>query len=516
MQDLGILSILPPIIAIVMAFITKQTIISLFAGVFIGALMLSGWNPIIGFIATIRDFIFPTMGSEWNQTIILMMVFIGGLSMLLERGGGANAFGDVLTKKVTTRKQGRILSWVGGLAVFFSDSTNPVLVGPIFRPITDHLKISREKLAYTVDSTSATVPALLPFTAWGAYVVGLVSNIYADIGYEGNSMTAFVQGIPYQYYTIGAILAVLVFAVTNIDFGPMKKAEDRAYYEGKLASDTSTVEEMEIMKMPEGANPTIWNMVVPLVVLIITLFSMFMYTGNVAENGVLVALSNADSTLSLDVGFLVAGIVALLFTVYSGVFTLGEAWGTWLKGVAQMVEAILVLILAWSLGNVTGAVGTADFVVRVTENFLTPTTFLLAIFIAASFTSFTTGSSWGPFAIFLPISIPLALAVGVPMGAAVGVVMSGGIFGDHCSPISDTTILSSMGASCDHMDHVRTQLPYALMVALSSGIGYLVAGLTGGPWVGLIVSVGLMIAFIFLGGKIDSSRNPSPYGNQKV
>lgn len=508
MKDFGILSLLPPIVAIVMAFATKQTILSLFAGVFIGSLMLSGWNPLLGLINTIGDFMLPTMGDEWNQSIVLMMIFIGGLSLMLERGGGANAFAEILTTKVKTRKQGRILSWLGGVAVFFSDSTNPVLVGPIFRPITDHLKISREKLAYTVDSTSATIPALLPFTAWGAYVIGIVNTQFKELGYDGNPYTAFVQGIPYQYYTIGAILAVLILAVTGIDFGPMKKAEDRALKEGKLLSDTAEpLKPVSIVELPEEAKPTVWNMVTPLIVLIVIIFGMFLWTGGFPERGVLEALGSANSTLSLDFAFFIAGIVALLYTVKSKVFDFKEAWRTYMEGVEQMVEAILVLILAWSLGSVCGAVGTPDFVVRVTQNVLTPATMLLAIFIAAAFTGFTTGSSWGPFAIFLPISIPLAIAIDAPMGAAIAAVLSGGIFGDHCSPISDTTILSSMGSSCDHMDHVATQLPYALITFLASAIGYIVAGFTSGPIPGLIVTIGLLFIFILLGGKIENIRS---------
>ena len=505
MDDFGILALLPPILAIVMAMVTRQTVLSLFTGVCIGAVMMSGWNPLLGLINVIGEYIIPNMGDSWNASVLLLLIFIGPFALTLERGGGATAFADSLTHKVTTKKQGNILSWLGGVAIFFSDSSNPVIVGPVFKPITDRLKISREKLAYTLDSTSATIPALLPFTAWGAYVVGIINNHFIEINYSANAATIFAEGIPYQFYTIGAILAVLIFALTGKDFGPMRKAEDRAM-KGQVISDASDVESLEEIKIPEGANPTIWNMLLPVIVLIAVVLGMFLWTGGFPERGVLDALRNGNSMLSLCFAFFIAGIVAIGMSVKSKVFTIKEAGKIYIRGVEQMVEALLVLILAWSLGSVSSDVGTSSYIVSITENLLTPTTLLVVTFVAAAFTAFTTGTSWGTFAIFIPIAVSLAVAVDAPIGAAVGAAMSGGVFGDHCSPISDTTILSSMGASCNHIDHVKTQLPYALMTALAAAIGYIISGITGGPILGLVISLVLIYVFILLGGRFESMR----------
>lgn len=507
MDNFGILSLLPPLLAIIMAIVTKQTVLSLFVGILVGATMLAGWNPLLGLINAIGDFIVPSMGDSWNASVLLLMIFIGPFALILERGGGASAFADKLTSKVTTRKQGTILTWLGGVAVFFSDSSNPVIVGPIFRPITDRLKISREKLAYIVDSTSATMPALLPFTAWGAYIIGIIRNQFEAIGYNGNPMAAFVEGVPYQYYTIGAVIGVFLFSLTGIDFGPMKKAEDRAFKEGKVISDSSEpIESLEEIKIPERANPTIWNMLAPIIILIILIFAMFLWTGGFPERGALEALGNANSMLSLNFAFFIAGLVALFLAIKAKVFKIRDAWRMYLQGIGQMIEAILVLILAWALGSVCKNVGTSDYVVNISQNVLTPSTMLLVIFIASAFTGFTTGTSWGTFAIFIPIAIPLAISIDAPIAAAVSAAISGGIFGDHCSPISDTTILSSMGSSCHHIDHVTTQLPYAAMIAIASAIGYVVTGFTSGAIIGLIVTLVLIYVFILLGGKLESIR----------
>lgn len=497
--DFGVLALLPPVIAIVLAMITKQVLISLFVGIWIGATMAAGWNPIVGLKDSFGIHIFEALGDTWQASVIIMTMLVGAFSAMIERGGGAYAFARSLRDKITNRKQGQLITWLGGVVIFFSDSTNPVVVGPVFRPITDTLKISREKLAYIVDSTSATLPALLPFTAWGAFIIGLIATEFEGADYPVEPLIGFVRSMPFMFYVIGAILLVLIMILINKDFGPMKNAEKRAYQEGKVLGDNAQPIRAEVsIDVPEGARPTIWNMVAPLIILVVLIFTMFLWTGGFPELGVLEAMGNANSMVSLVIAFFVASILAGYFAVRARVFDFKGAMNTWVGGIRQMLDAILILILAWAIGSAAAAVGTADYIVSVTEHFLTPTMMYVAIFVAASITAFSTGTSWGTFAIFMPIAIPLGIAIGAPVYPAIAAVVSGGIFGDHCSPISDTTVLSSMGSTSDHIDHVNTQLPYALTAAVAAVIGFVGAGITGSAAVGLIASLVALVVLALL------------------
>lgn len=505
-MEFGILSLLPPLIAIVMALITKKVIISLFLGVWIGATMAFGWNPMVGLIETFRGYLFPTLGNPYRASVVIMMALVGAFAAMLERGGGAHAFVSALKDKVKTRQQGQLITWLGGLAVFFSDSSNPVIVGPIFRPITDLQRISREKLAYILDSTSAAVPAMLPITAWGAFIIGLISVEFETASYAVEPFLAFVRSIPFMFYVFGSILFVFIMILINKDFGPMKKAEERAYLEGKLVADGANPMREEInIEMPKGSTPTVWNMIIPMVTLIVVIFGMFLWTGGFPQKGFVAAIGSGSSMISLVMGFFVASVVGGLMAVRSKVFNFSGAFDAWVGGIRQMSDAILILILAKAIGAVAGQVGTSAYIVNATEGFLTPTMMFVTIFVAASLTAFATGTSWGTFGIFMPIAIPLAFAINAPVYPAIAAVISGGVFGDHCSPISDTTVLSSLGATCDHIDHVKTQLPYALTAAVAAIVGYVLVGLTGSTAISLIASlvvlVGLALLLTSFGGE---------------
>ena len=509
--DFGILSLLPPLVAIVMALLTKQVIISLFLGVWIGATMVFGWNPIIGLIETFREYLFQTVGNPYRASVIIMMLLVGAFAAMIEKGGGAHAFVHALKDKVTTRKQGQLVTWLGGLAIFFSDSSNPVIVGPIFRPITDALKISREKLAYILDSTSAAVPAMLPITAWGAFLIGLIATEFENIGYPDEPFFAFVRSIPFMFYVIGSILLVLIIILRDRDYGPMKKAEQRAYQEGKLLADNANpMMAEEKVEIPAGSNPTVWNMIAPLIVLIVVIFGMFLWTGGFPEKGFVDAIGSGSSMISLVMGFFTASIVGAIMAIRSKVFNFSTAFDAWVGGLRHMLVAVVILVLAKAIGMVAGAVGTSNFIVEMTGSFLTPSLMFVAIFVAASLTAFATGTSWGTFGIFMPIAIPLAIAIGAPIYPAIAAVISGGVFGDHCSPISDTTVLSSIGACSDHIDHVKTQLPYALTGGAAAIVGFIVAGYSGNAFLSLIISLavllGLALLFTSIAGE-DAAKN---------
>ena len=507
MNDFGILSLLPPILAIVLAFITKNVLLSLFCGVFVGATMGAGWNPVLGLLDTMGKYIIPSMGDEWNAGVILMTLFVGVFAAFLERGGGATVFGESVQDKIKTRSSAQVSTWLGGMLIFFSDSSNSVIVGPIFKPITDRVKVSREKLAYICDSTAATVPSMIPITAWGALIMGIIKDFIPE---DANVMSAFMKSVPYNLYTISAILMVLYVAVTGFDFGPMRKAEKRAYEEGKvLADDAQPLKQEVIIEIPEGATPSLWDMVIPLIVLIVSLFAVFRWTGRFPGKGFFEALSNADSRLGLAVAFFLASIAASIMTKRSKVMTSKEIGETWTAGFSQMVDAILILILSWSIGSVTVDVGTADFIVGVTKGVITPGVMLIAIFLSACLTSFATGTSWGTFAIFLPIAIPIAIANNMPIYPAIGASIAGGMFGDHCSQISDSTILASFGANSDHLAHVKTQIPYALVCAISSIIGFIVAAITNNPLLTVVTTLALMMIITYVLHTMDKKKEKS-------
>lgn len=504
MDGFGILSLLPPILAIVLAFITKNVLLSLFCGVFIGSTMVAGWNPVVGFIDSVGNHIIPSMGDSWNASVILMTLFVGVFSALLERGGGAIAFGKTMETKIHTRKQAQASSWLGGILVFFSDSSNSVLVGPILRPVTDRLKVSREKLAYICDSTASSIPLLIPITAWGAFIMGIYKDSFPE---DANLISIYVKSAPFNLYTIAAVILVGIIAFTGWDFGPMRKAEERASKTGKVLADGATpLKKDMVIEMPEDSNPTIWNMVVPLVVLIVTLFGIFLWTGGFPDKGFIEAISNADTMLGLSVAFFFGAIVASIMSKTSKVLDGKGIAKTWSDGFSQMVEAILILILSWSIGSVTKEVGTADYIVEVTKGMITPGIMFVVIFISACITAFATGTSWGTFAIFLPIAVPLALTSNISVYPAIGAALAGGLFGDHCSPISDSTILASLGASSDHLDHVKTQLPYAVSVAVASIFGYITAAITDSALISIIVTLVLTTIIVYAMHKYDVKK----------
>lgn len=498
METIGILSLLPPIIAIALAIITKQVVVSLFAGIWIGATLLASYNPIQGFADSFSEYVFPSMGDSYNASVIFMVFFCGAFSLLLERSGGAQAFADTLAPKVKSRKGAQLTAAAGGTIYFISDSSNPVLIGPIFKPLTDKMKVSREKLAYICDSTTASMPTLFFFTAWGAYISSIVAEEFKLLDIKQSVTSTYVSSAPFMVYIIIAVSLVWIISFTGWDFGPMKRAEERAWKTGELvAKKDQTKNLLRKVELPEDAKPTIWNMIIPIVALLITIFTCFLWTGGFPKVGALEALGNANSMLSLVIGFLIGAVVCAFMCVKSKALTLKGAVSTFFEGISQMTEIALILTLAWGIGSVCKGVGTTAFVINTTESFMTPTLLFVSVFVISAATAFATGTSWGTFAIYLPLAIPMAVAIGAPVEIAIGTVVSGGIFGDHCSPISDTTILSSMGASCDHIAHVRTQLPYALIGATATAVSYLISGqLVDNLGMGLTSAIGIIIALV--------------------
>lgn len=499
MESVGILSLLPPALAIGLAIWTRQVVFSLFCGVWVGALILNHWNPILATVASFKEYLFPQLGDAWNASCIIYVIILGGFTGILEKGGSAIAFVRSLGSIVTNRIRAQVAAWLGGIAIWFSDTPNTLIIGPVFRPLTDEHRVSREKLAYIVDSTSAPLPVLFPITGWGAFILSLIKKEFEALGTTELPLVAYVKSVPFVLYSFAAVLLVFLVAVLKFDWGPMRLAERRALVEGKLIRDgAKPLREPIEVTLPPGSRPSPLSMPITMVVLLLAILVMFAWTGGYPKVSFWAAFGNADSMTSLCVAFFVATVVAALFAWRDRTLTFSGILEAWAEGVNRVVPGAVILVLAWGIGAVCRAVGTGKYIVGITEGVLTPWLAYLLIFVAACFASFGTGTSWGTFALVMPIAIPLAVAMKIPVYPAIGAVLAGGVFGDHCSPISDTTILSSIGSSCDHIDHVKTQLPYAIFAAGCCAVGFIIAGLTFSPVLAPLVTVAVLVTACLL------------------
>lgn len=530
-EKFGLWTLIPPLVAIILAFITKNVVLSLFIGVFSGTflLQLNGFNIFgalfQGFLSIVSQ-ILGSLADPWNAGIILQCLTIGGLIALITKMGGAKAVAEALAKKAKSPVSTQIITWLLGLFVFFDDYANSLIVGPIMRPVSDRMKISREKLSFIIDATAAPIAGIAVISTWVGYELSLIKGGYDAIGQQANAYNVFLETIPYRFYNILILIFIVFTAYFLREFGPMLKAERRARTIGKVLSDNAkpmVSEETTNIEPKEGITLKVRNAVVPIMVLIVGAFAGFYYNGyNAIMSGEDIALIEAlkaspisfkaiqetfgasDASIVLFQAALLASIVAIAMGVSQKIFTLGEAIDTWITGMKSLIITGVILLLAWSLSGVIKELGTSHFLVEKVLEFNMPAFILPAIiFVLAAIISFATGTSYGTMGILMPLTIPLAFALNPEhsyMIVAISAVLTGAIFGDHCSPISDTTILSSMGAACDHIDHTRTQLYYALAVAaISVFAGYIPVGLGAPVAIVLpinIILIGLLVRFI--------------------
>ncbi len=533
----GILTLIPPIVAIGLAFITKETVLSLFAGVFVGEFMLNvtDYNLINSIINAILDMgteIISCMSDPWNAGILLQCLLIGGIIQLITRMGGVKALGELFAKKADSPTKAQLLTLLLGIFVFFDDYANSLIVGPVMRPVMDKLRVSREKLSFVVDGTAAPVAGLAIISTWIGLEISLIASGFESVGMTNISgFGIFLQTIPYRFYNIFLLLFIVLSAVTLYEFGPMKdyqqKAIERKDKENVVVPDAPAFDGVQPV---EGINPSVWNAIIPIMTLIVTALIAFywsgyttilngenqalinlMMTSPLSFNGIFEALSQSDASVALFQSALVASLVAIMMAVQKKILKIDEAINEWVGGMKTIVITGVILLLAWSLGDVIGEIGTAHYLVGVLSNTIPPFIVPSIIFILGALISFATGTAYGTMSILMPLTIPLAW--GVSSGdlnftiVATSGVLTGAIFGDHCSPISDTTILSSMGTSCNLMNHVQTQIYYAVFVAVVAIVfGYLPAGLNV-PWY-IILPVGIVVMYVglkFLGQKIDYS-----------
>ena len=526
----GIWTLIPPLVAISLAFITKNVIVSLVIGIMSGGFILniSGNNPFMALFYSFLDLIQRAVNSladPWNAGIILQVLAIGGVINLVGKMGGAKAIAEALSKRAKSAKSAQIITWVAGLLVFFDDYANSLIIGPMMRPVTDKMKISRERLAFIIDATAAPVAGIAIISTWIGLEVGLIGSAFDSIGVKTNAFGVFLNTIPFRFYNILILGFIVITALLLKDFGPMRKAELECRRGGLNLSSNEDVDK-ELSKHDEleplpGVKLSVWNAIIPIGALILGALFAFYYSGYTTIMGgedsaviqlmqnspasfdaIKEAFSNADASVALFQSAFFAGLVAIIMGVAKKIFTLSEALDIWVDGMKTLIITGVILICAWSLSSVIKELGTAKYLIQLLSGSLPPFILPSLIFVLGAIISFATGTSYGTMGILMPLAIPLAYSINPDMSyviVATSAVLTGAIFGDHCSPISDTTILSSMGAGCNHIDHVRTQMPYAIFVAVITIVfGYIPAGF------GLPVYVVLPIAFVamFIGIQI--------------
>jgi tetracycline resistance efflux pump len=462
------LSILPPVSAIILALITRQVYLSLFFGIWLGWTILSDWNPLLGLINSIEAIINVFKESS-NTKVIIFSALIGALIALTQRSGGVQGFVNLILNRglIKSRKTAQIFAWAIGMSIFVESSITCLVTGAVSRPIFDKLKISREKLAYICDSTSAPVCIMIPLNAWGAYVLGLLSQVEVK-----NGISIFLASIPLNFYAIFAIALVVFIALTGIDYGPMKKAELRAIREGKVIADGAmplVSEEVISIQTKDGVKPKALNMIVPILTMIFMMPVGLYITGN----GNLTSGSGSTAVLwAVLTSIFVAGILYK----FQKILTIRETIELTLKGMGGLIPLAVLMTFAFAIGSVCKELKTGEYVAQIASKFLTPSLLPSVVFLTSCVISFSTGTSWGTFAIMMPIAIPSAIIMNSNLPLVLASVLSGGVFGDHSSPISDTTIVSSMASACDHIDHVKTQLPYALTAASLALVFFIIFG----------------------------------------
>ncbi|MEM1504499.1 Na+/H+ antiporter NhaC family protein [Domibacillus sp. 8LH] len=499
-----------------MVVLTRRVLLSLGVGILAAAFLLAdfkigktfsiAWGALSGNVYTRTGGAFEW--SEWNLYIILFLLILGIVTAFITISGGSRAFGEWAVTRVKSRTGAQIMAALLGVLIFIDDYFNALAVGQVSRPITDRHRISRAKLAYIIDSTSAPVCVVAPVSSWGAYIIGLIGTILtAHQVTDLTAFSAFMQMIPMNYYVWAALGMVFLVAVLNRDFGPMKKHENHAVQTGEVVFSGREIPGELKEDLPVSDRGTIGGLVWPIVALIIGTVAAMLFTGfKAAGEGadIFAIFENTDVAKSLFIGGVIGLITALVvFARQAAVFPegAGAVLGKGIvEGIKSMLPAVYILFLAWTIVALIGELGTGTYLAGLVEKSDLNIGFLpIILFVTAGIMAFATGTSWGSFGILLPIAGEIAAATDISLLLpALAAVLAGAVFGDHCSPISDTTILSSTGAGSNHIDHVMTQIPYALVSALAAAAGYLVLGFTENIFLGLAVTILLLVMFAFI------------------
>ncbi len=518
----GIWSLAPPVVAILLAILFRQVVLALVAGVWVGSTFLLNFNPIAGFFEVGSRYVVGAVTDSDRAHIIIFSMMFGGLAGILSRSGGARGFAQLITSFARTPRRGQVSTMLTALVVFFDDYANVIIRGNLMRPITDGLRVSREKLAFLTDTGAASVASTVIVSTWVGYEVGLIDQGLALIDYPEDGYSVFLRTIPYRFYPIFSFALALAVGFMGRDFGPMRVAEERARRLGqplRPGSEPATEaldEDPGVAKVSSG----LWMAgVFPIVAVLATAGIAIWLTGSnalaaegVTAYGLRDIVTNSDSYVALLWASVAGCGTGIVLAVARRILTIGSAIGAWIAGLKSMVLAIVILILAWCIGDVTAELHAAQYLVQVLQNVLNPSLLPTLTFVVAGVMAFATGTSWATMAVLMPLVIPLAHALAQNAGLAVavsdpilmgvvGAVLAGAVFGDHCSPISDTTVLSSMASACDHLDHVKTQLPYALSAAgIAIVLGILPTSFGVSPGIALIAGTAAAVLVVRLAG----------------
>jgi len=489
MTDYGFLSILPPVIAIIFALRTKQVYIALFFGIWFSWIIMSDWNILTGTLATIEGLV-NVFKSEGNTRTIMFSALVGALLLFIQYSRGVEGFVNklhILIAYFENKKAGysrvivQLLAMFTGIILFVETSISSLTVGTLYRPVFDKLKIPREKLAYIADSSSAPTSILIPFNAWGAFIMGLLITQ----GIE-HPFATLITTIKYNFYPIITLLVLAFVIVFKKDIGPMKKAEKRTKETGRLMNEgAKPMLSDTVTSYPpkEGIKAKAYNMVIPLATMVFMMPINLVYTGwNSVENAssftnhISQAIGKGSGSSSVLYAVIAAIFVAMVLYRAQGIMKMKEMVDLVLKGISELMPLALLMMLAFAIGEACNQLGTGLYIANVSKDWLSPELLPAIVFVISSFIAFSTGTSWGTFAIMLAISLPMATIHGSETNLVIAATLGGGVFGDHCSPISDTSIISSMSSASDHIDHVKTQLPYALIGGAISTILYIIMG----------------------------------------
>ena len=485
-------SLIPPVVAIVLALITKEVYSSLFIGIVIGGLFYSNFSFEGTFNHVLKGGIMTVLSDSYNVGILVFLVILGIMVSLMNRTGGSAAFGRWAQDHIKTRTGAQFATIFLGILIFIDDYFNCLTVGSVMRPITDKHNISRAKLSYLIDATAAPVCIIAPISSWAAAVTGFVPG--------ENGFSLFIRAIPYNFYALLTITMMFVIAAAKIDYGPMRKHEDNAILNNDLFTTPDRPYAEEDSGYTEG-NGKVIDLVFPIISLIVLCTAGMLYSGDfIRENGFIAAFSNSDASVGLSIGSLFALVITLIFYISRRVMSISECMECVPHGFQAMVPAILILTFAWSLKAMTDSLGAAEFVAGIMKSGASSfMSFLPAIiFVVGCFLAFATGTSWGTFGILIPIVVAVfAGSDETMMVISISACMAGAVCGDHCSPISDTTIMSSAGAQCNHINHVNTQLPYAATVAAVSFVCYIIAGFLKSV-IALPIAIVLMIVVLMI------------------
>lgn len=476
----GIASLLPVIVTLVIALSARNVLVGLFAGILTGSVMTLDAGFLQFLPAMIKTYLVPEIADSYNASVLILLAFIGGFVRLIRWSGGGAAFATTATRFVVSKARAQLGAWAAGIAIFFSDLGTPLIVGPVFQPLADRLRLSRQKLAFILDSTSSPVAILIPFIGWGVFIMSVIADAYDASAVAGSEWDAFIAAIPYQFYAWLAIFMVPALTLLRFDYGPMDRAER------SLPPRESADEPGAGVDRAAAARPiTVW---LPLLVLGAALFATLGELGFPFEQ-----IAGSDFRAGLASAYLLAAVTLVALILWQRIGRLVDTFVAYVEGMSGMLPIAATLVLAWALGEVSAVLGTGGYVAGVAGEFVSGWSLPAITFVLAAIISFATGSSWGTIVIMMPLAVPAAIATDAAMPVVIGSVLSGGLFGDHSSPVSETTILSSTGAGTTPLAHFTTQLPYALTNGALALGGFLAAA-----WLDSLPLAAILVAAQFV------------------